>query len=124
MAQRAPDAASGPRTVAATVAATIAIDRPPAFLRDGMSADVDILTTDIPRAIVLPGDAIRRDESSAYVYVVRDGAVHREPVKLGASNENGSLIEAGLQPGDVVIVGSADGLNVGTPVAPATAAPR
>ena len=66
-----------------TVATTIAVDRPPAFLRDGMSVDVNILTTDLPRAIVVPNDAIVRDGAATYVYVVRNNTAYRQPVRVG-----------------------------------------
>lgn len=112
IAQRSGD---GP-PAARTVATTIAIEQPPAFLRDGMSADVEILTTDLPRAITVPDSAILRDGSATYVYVVENGSVHRRSVRAGASNETSSVIESGLHPGDVVVVQDVTGLTDGDAV--------
>lgn len=106
-----------------TVATTVAIDRPPPFLRDGMSADVSILTTDLPRAIAVPNGAVIRDSGGTYVYVVRNGNAHRQAVRVGASNETSAVIETGLRQGDLVVVGDVAGLNDGDPVTPAAVAP-
>lgn len=89
-----------------TVPVTIAIDGAPAFLRDGMSVDVNILTTQLSRAIVVPNQAIAGDSNGDYVYAVRNGNVQRQPVRVGASNDNMSVIEAGLHPGDSILAQS------------------
>jgi RND family efflux transporter MFP subunit len=116
IAQKTDDAASASRTVATT----IAIEHPPAFLRDGMSVDVNILTTDLTHAIVVPNDAILHDAGgSAYMYVVRNGTARRQPVRVGPSGEAGSVIAAGLQPGDVIVAQSITGLSDGAPVSAA-----
>ncbi len=115
IAQRSSDAASAERTVATTVV----IDRPPPFLRDGMSAQVTILTIDIPHALAVPGPAILHDDAGAFVYVVRDGSAHRQPVGVGAATETSSVIESGLRAGDVVVARDVEGLHDGDRVAAA-----
>ncbi|HYL28238.1 MAG TPA: efflux RND transporter periplasmic adaptor subunit, partial [Candidatus Nitrosotalea sp.] len=112
IAQRADSAAAGSRTVATT----IAIDRPPAYLRDGMSADVKIFTTDLPRALAVPNDAIVRDGEASYVFVVSGARAHRQAVRAGAANETNSLILSGLRAGDIVVAPSIAGLDDGNPV--------
>jgi HlyD family secretion protein len=119
IAQRSGDAPSASRTVATTVV----IDRPPSFLRDGMSADVDILTTDLPHAIAVPNEAIVRDANRTYVFVVRQGTARRQPVRVGVANETSSVIESGLRPGDAIVVQSATSLNDGDPVTASTSGP-
>lgn len=119
IAQRSGDGPSAARTVATT----IGIERPPAFLRDGMSADVQILTTDLPQAIVVPNDAIVRAGSATYVYVIQNGSVHRAPVRAGPSNETSAAIELGLRPGDVIVVRDVAGLTDGEAVSIATPPP-
>lgn len=103
-----------------TVATTIVIERPPQFLRDGMSAQVAILTTDDPRAIAVPNDAIVRDATGTYVFVVRGGRAQRQAVRAGAANEASSVIESGLRPGDTIVAPVVAGLNDGDAVAPET----
>jgi RND family efflux transporter MFP subunit len=120
IAQDSGDASSATRTVATT----ILIDQPPAYLRDGMSAQVNILTTDIAHAIVVPNEAIVRAPGLTYVYVVRHGSAYRQPVRVGLSNETSSLIASGLHSGDVVVAQSTVGLTDGADVAmPALSTP-
>jgi RND family efflux transporter MFP subunit len=117
IAQRSEDSATAPRMIATT----IAVDRPPAFLRDGISVDVSIFTTDMPRAIVVPNEAIVREGNLTYVYVVHNGNASRRSVRVGTSNETSSVIVSGLAGGDVIVaqnvVGLTDGAAVATPAA-------
>lgn len=117
--QRSGDAGSASRTVATS----IAIDQPPAFLRDGMSADVTIVTTDLPQAIAVPNDAIVRDGAGTYVYVVKDAIAHRQPVRAGAANETSTVIVSGLHFGDVIISQNVVGLRDGDGVSDAAPTP-
>lgn len=116
-----------PIATARSVPITIRIDRAPAYLRDGMSVDVNILTTDLPRAIVVPADAIVHDSGTTYVYLVRQETAFKQPVRVGPSNETGSAIESGLRPGDVIVarsvVGLADGASVSISSPPASPRP-
>jgi HlyD family secretion protein len=92
-----------PSSTAKQVLTTIRLDRSPAFLRDGMSVDVDIVTRDVRHAFVLPAAAVQRDGKSAYVYVIRCGKAVKTPVKTGATNDTQTVIESGLAPGEVVV---------------------
>jgi RND family efflux transporter MFP subunit len=112
IAQRSEDSTSASRTVPTT----IAVDGPPAFLRDGMSVNVSIFTTDLQHAIVVPNEAIARDGGSTYVFVVRNDDAYRQRVSVGLSNEANSVIVSGLRTGDVIVAQSAVGLTDGTPV--------
>jgi macrolide-specific efflux system membrane fusion protein len=94
---------SDPSSTAKQVLTTIRLDRSPAFLRDGMSVDVDILTTNVAHAFVLPSAAIQRDGKAAFVYVVRAGKAVKTPVKLGATNDMETVIKSGVAPGEVVV---------------------
>lgn len=114
IAQRTNDAASAARTVATT----IAIDRAPAFLRDGMSAEVTILTTNLPHAIAVPDQAIVRDAAgAAYVFLVTNGSAQRRAVRVGTATETTSVIESGLRPGDVIVARDVAGLRDGDRIA-------
>ncbi|HKU66831.1 MAG TPA: efflux RND transporter periplasmic adaptor subunit [Candidatus Baltobacteraceae bacterium] len=99
VAMRSGDAPGSSRTVPVT----IAIDGAPPFLRDGMTVDVNILTTQLARAIVVPNEAIGSDAAGTYVYLMHEGRVRRQPVTAGTSNNNASVITSGLHPGDAVL---------------------
>ncbi|MFY9719508.1 MAG: efflux RND transporter periplasmic adaptor subunit, partial [Candidatus Cybelea sp.] len=103
-------------TTSRMVATTIAVDRPPEFLRDGMSVDVSILTTDLPHTIAVPNDAVVRQGGATYVYVVRKGNAYKQPVRIGFSNETSSTVASGLSAGDVVVAQDVPGLTDGAAV--------
>jgi HlyD family secretion protein len=93
-----------PSNTAHQVITTIKLDGSLPFLRDGMNVDVDIVTADRPHVIALASDAIRRDGSAPYVYVVRgDGRAIKTPVRLGAANDTQTIVVHGIAPGDVIV---------------------
>lgn len=92
-----------PSSTARQIITTILLDSSPSYLRDGMSVDVDILTSDIRHAIVVPNDAIVRDKGKRYVYVVHNGIAHRQAVQSRQSNDTQTVIISGLRPGDTII---------------------
>ncbi len=119
VAQKSEDASSTARQIITTVR----LDASPPYLRDGMSVDVDVLTTDIPHAIVVANDAVVKDKGKAYVFVVRKGIAHKQPVTLGASNDAKAIVRGGLHPGDVVVNEKNLDLTEGASVTAATPSP-
>jgi RND family efflux transporter MFP subunit len=96
-----------PSNTSRQVITTIALDGTLPYLRDGMTVDVDIVTSDLPNVVALPGDAIRKDaQGKPYVYLVRQSDKHaiKTPVTLGAVNESQSIVKKGVKAGDVVVV--------------------
>jgi HlyD family secretion protein len=104
-------------STAKQVLTTIALERSPDFLKDGMSADVDILTADIPHAIAIPNDAVVKNGGTSYVYVVKNGVAKRRAVKVGRVGDTSTMIASGLASGDV-IVAKPDGVKDGVRVSP------
>jgi RND family efflux transporter MFP subunit len=100
------------------VLTTIALDESPDFLKDGMSADVDILTTDIPHAITVPNAAITKDKGKSYVYVVTNGAAHKRAIVPGRAGDTATLVSSGLAPGDVIVAAATPGISDGAKVTP------
>ncbi|MGH7683136.1 MAG: efflux RND transporter periplasmic adaptor subunit, partial [Vulcanimicrobiaceae bacterium] len=93
-----------PTNTSRQVVATVALDRSLPFLRDGMTVDVDIVTVDLPHALSVPSEAIRRDAGNKpYVFVVDNGLAKRVAVTLGTANDSSTVITKGLAAGDVVI---------------------
>jgi HlyD family secretion protein len=110
-----------PSSTARQVVTTIRLDRSPSFLRDGMTVDVDILTTNVQNTIVVPNAAIGRDGGKPYVYVIRGGKAVKTPVKTGSSNEMETIVKSGLERGEVVIAEKNPLVHAGSAV---TAAPK
>jgi HlyD family secretion protein len=105
-------------STAKQVLTTIALDRSPEFLKDGMTADVDILTTDIPHAIVVPNDAIAKDGNKSYVYVVKDGIAKKRSIKTGRIGDTNTMVASGLNASEVVIAKTVPDLADGKRVTP------
>lgn len=108
-------------STAKQVLTTIRLDDSPSYLKDGMSVDVDILTTDVRDAIVLPSDAILSEKGKSYVYVVQKGIARKKPVTTGASNDTQTIIRSGLVPGERVVAQKTPELRAGARVTQAPA---
>jgi len=92
-----------PSSTAKQVVTTIRLDGSPSFLRDGMSVDVDILTTDVRSAVVVPSAALNSDGKGSYVYVVRKGKLVKTYVGTGPKNDTQTVVKSGLLPGDSIV---------------------
>ncbi|MDQ2865055.1 MAG: efflux RND transporter periplasmic adaptor subunit [Candidatus Eremiobacteraeota bacterium] len=114
VAQKSTDASS----TAKQVLTTIALDRSPDFLKDGMTADVDILTTDISHAIVVPNDAVTKSGNKSYVYVVKNGTARKKQIVPDRVGDTTTLVKSGLLPGDTIVAQSQPTLKDGAKVTP------
>lgn len=108
-----------PSSTAKQVVTTIRLDRSPEFLRDGMSVDVDILTTDIPHSIVVPNDAVFKENNKSYVWVVVNGSAQKRAIVTGKVGDTTTLVRSGLAAGEVVVAQHTTDLKEGAKVKPA-----
>jgi RND family efflux transporter MFP subunit len=92
-----------PSSTARQVVTTIRLDGSPSFLRDGMSVDVDILTTDVRNAIVVPSASLNKDGKGSYVYVVRSGKLVKTYVRTGPKNDTQTVVKSGIAPRDSIV---------------------
>ncbi|HEY1654328.1 MAG TPA: efflux RND transporter periplasmic adaptor subunit [Candidatus Tumulicola sp.] len=105
-------------STAKQVLTTIALDSSPAFLKDGMTADVDILTTYVPNAVVVPNDAVVKDGAKSYVFIVEKGVARKRSVRIGRVADIQTWITSGLRPGDTIVGARIPGLTDGRRVKP------
>jgi HlyD family secretion protein len=103
-------------STAKQVLTTIALESSPEYLKDGLTADVDILTSDIPRAISVPNDAVVKDGTKSYVYVVSDGVARKRQITVGRVGDTRTLVKSGLVAGDRIVAQKPVGVTDGTPV--------
>jgi RND family efflux transporter MFP subunit len=84
-------------------------------LRPGMSARVELLVDRLEDALYVPLEAVFERGGKHYCYVVRRGSAKAREVLVGPSNDNHVVVEAGLEPGDRVLLGdpSDDGRPLG-----------
>src|ERR1700687_4256963 len=69
-------------------------------------------------AVTVPTAAVQRSQNGNYVFIVRDGKAHVQPVDVSRTSRGISVIESGLSGGEDVIVDGQLLLSEGTPVAP------
>ena len=88
-------------------AVQIALDAPPPSLRQGMTADVSIVTATASGVIAIPSRALSGSAGSYTVRVVAaDGTVTTVPVEVGLVTSSLAEIKSGLQAGDRVVTGT------------------
>ncbi len=101
----------------------VAASNPQLLLKPGMTADVRIVTTDIPDALHVPVEALRywpesvpksaqHRAATQNVWTLRDGRPFAVPVVTGVTDDSYAQIKSGeLRVGDLVIVGERAGDN-------------
>ena len=68
-----------------------------------MTADVDILTTYVPNAIVVPNDAIVKSAGKSYVFVVQNGVARKQLVRVGKVADTQTWVTSGLTAGATIV---------------------
>jgi len=98
-------------STAKQVLTTILLNSSPSYLRDGMSVDVDILTADVKNTLLVPNDAIVKENGKSYVFVVRKGVAHKTRITTGRANDTQTVVTSGLAPGEAVVAQKTPGLQ-------------
>ncbi|WP_064504871.1 efflux RND transporter periplasmic adaptor subunit [Frateuria defendens] len=76
-----------------------------------------------PQAVVVPAQAVQRDQNGAYLYVVGAGRTAQpRPVRLGPADGGTQVIESGVSAGDTVVLDGQSRLTAGSRVSFAAAA--
>ena len=84
----------------------------------GLFATGRIMLNHVRNAVAVPRTAVRAGpDGKPYVLIVEGGKIARRDVTVGATDEQASQVEikTGLQGGETVIVGPANGLEAGDP---------
>jgi len=113
-----------PRVSDATqsILAKAAIDDPKGILRPAELVRARVVWSSQP-ALTIPIVAVSRISGQYFAFVVEDGAAgshvaRQRPVKVGAIVGNAYVVEAGLRPGDRVVVAGVQKIGDGAPVSP------
>jgi HlyD family secretion protein len=103
-----------------TVEVWLRIENPKAILKAGTPVRASITGRTVPKALLVPTEAIQAaasDGNSKFVMVVADdGTAHKKTVTLGIQNHEDTQILSGLSPTDMVIGTGGYGLDDGTRV--------
>jgi HlyD family secretion protein len=71
-------------------------------LRPGMSAQVEILVTELDNVLSVPVQSILQYKNKDYVFVKNGDVFHQEEVALGVSNDQHVEVKKGLKEGELV----------------------
>jgi RND family efflux transporter MFP subunit len=70
------------------------------------------------QAIVVPSPAVQISQTGTFVFVVKDNVATVRPVKVARTQDHDSVIESGLEGGEIVVTDGQLLLSNGTRVAP------
>jgi multidrug efflux pump subunit AcrA (membrane-fusion protein) len=95
----------------------VALANPGGQLVGGLYASGRIVLNEVKGAIAVPVTAVHKEGTATYVLVVESGRIARRDVTTGATDEQASLVQVtGLQGGETVVLGPANGLEPGQAV--------
>lgn len=97
------------------------LDNPGAKFRPGMSANVTVILSERPNALVIPNEAIFVEGNQALVFAINaDSTVVRTPVELGTRMRESVEVLSGLTAGALVVRAGHQKLFPGAKVMPIT----
>lgn len=94
----------------------VAMDTPPNSLRPGMEVEVVGRGSLHEDALLVPSSAIQEEPDATWVYVMREGVVHRQRVRTGYFTYELTEITEGLKEGDLVVLRGKEQLQEGQKV--------
>jgi len=87
-----------------TALVEIEISNPDHRLKPGMFARIKILIKEKENVLIISRDAIIREDSSNYVFIVKDdNKVHRQKIEIGLHENNKFEVISGLSEGEIVV---------------------
>jgi len=81
---------------------TVLVEGTDPRIRPGMSAIVDLIIDEVPDSVYVPQESVFEDGEDAVVYVDTGRGYEKQPVELGARNDNHVIVTAGLDGGERV----------------------
>ncbi|MDB5840554.1 MAG: efflux transporter periplasmic adaptor subunit, partial [Herminiimonas sp.] len=111
------DAAVDPRN--GTLQVRLTVPNPDGALRPGQFTRVTVPARQIANAIVVPQKAVQELQGKHSVFVVgSDNKVQYRDIRATSRVGNDWLVEAGLKPGELVVIDGLTKLKPGSPVKP------
>lgn len=93
--------------------ARVRVDNADGRLRPGMYARADIVVDQAENAVLLPKEALVREDDVTYVYMIDEGAARRVAVSLGLDDGYTVEVLSGIHAGDSVVIKGQAYLNDG-----------
>ena len=74
-------------------------------IKPGMTAAVNILTSEKPDVLVVPAEAVVSRDNKQYVYVLRNGVPEMLEVKIGSySSQQAEILETTIDEGEAIVI--------------------
>lgn len=97
------DRAINPQT--GTIALRAAVPNPDRLIRPGSFATVNLILAEVENAVVIPQGATQQIQGKNFVFAVgKDNKVNRVPIMLGRNMGNLVIVNAGLKPGNRILL--------------------
>lgn len=96
-----------------TIEVRLDVPNPPPYLRPDMTASVEVLIGEEPRALVVPVSAVHDRLNQPWVFVVKGKELERRQVQLGVSDATHAQVTQGLEAGERVVVDAGGKLEPG-----------
>jgi multidrug efflux pump subunit AcrA (membrane-fusion protein) len=95
----------------------VSIDNPDNYLKPGFSANVNIITSEDPDAIVVPYECILQDDKNReYVFIYLNGRAYKRFITTGAELDEGCCVISGVKVGEQVLINPPEALKSGSVV--------
>ena len=94
----------------------VSLVNPPAEVKLGMTASVQLAKPGSTKAVYIPLSAVYQSGSQASVWLVKDGTAALKSIKTGVFGDNSVEVLEGLQDGDVIITAGVHRLQQGQAV--------
>lgn len=96
--------------------AVVEFDNPGLVLKSGMTAEIDILVYENPKAIVIPRNLIMKDANGMYVFIAQANTAAKRYISNGRDEGINYEITNGLNPGEQLIIQGNAQLNQGSKI--------
>ncbi len=97
------DRAINPQT--GTIALRASVPNPDRLIRPGSFATVNLILMEVENAVVIPQGATQQIQGKNFVFAVgKDNKVNRIPILLGRTMGNQVIVNAGLKPGNRILL--------------------
>lgn len=82
---------------------TISFDSLDSRIRPGMNVSASIITDSKQDAVIIPVSALRTENGTYYVEIIRNGTAEKKTVEIGLENNSEAEIKSGISIGDVIV---------------------
>lgn len=72
-------------------------------VRIGLNGDIEIVTEELPKALVIPTEALRENDDGTYVHRLAGSEYIKTPVTVTSRNDDVVVVTKGLSEGDFVV---------------------